>query len=207
MPRPACVPLDLYNQQQDKRWIDRAHRELLEVLRLAPESAYNPLLPCGRSMPTPARRTSRARSSNSVVARDPENDDAHRLLGRLIVEAGKPNEGLRAPGDGSPASSGILGQPPGARTGIFRHRAPSGSDRRVPAPHRAAARFGVGLPDARHGLPCVGRSRARARELPEGDRDRTERPVAFEHRHAAGPGRPVRRGRRRLRQSARRTRR
>ena len=161
-----------------------------------PGLADNPVLPCcalcrhrsgghrapgartrGRAGPGERRRPPGARTS------DPGRRQAER--------------GAGTPGDGSPASSGILGQPPGARTGIFRHRAPSGSDRRVPAPHRAAARFGVGLPDARHGLPCVGRSRARARELPEGDRDRTERPVVLEHRHAAVRGRPVRRGRRR----------
>ena len=87
------VSLDLHNQQQGAQWIDRARRELLEALRLAPESPTTRYSLAALYADTGQADIAR-QELERVVARDPENDDAHRLLGRLLVEAGKPNEGL-----------------------------------------------------------------------------------------------------------------
>ncbi len=78
---------------EDAAWINRARRELLEALRLAPESPTTRYSLAALYADTGQADVAR-QELERVVARDPENDDAHRVLGRLILNAGKPNEGL-----------------------------------------------------------------------------------------------------------------
>ncbi len=193
------VSLALYNQQQGDEWIERARREMLEALRLAPDSPTTRYSLAALYADTGKADVAR-QELEQVIVRDPENDNAHRLLGRLIVEAGDVDGGLRHLDTARRLRPEVLGQSPGARPCLLFSRSVPGGCRRIPPFHRTATRLGLGIPDARYRLSCRRRSRERTRQLPEGDCDRAERTVVLEHRHALLRRRSFRSRRRGVRQ-------
>jgi serine/threonine-protein kinase len=81
------VSLALYTRSRSKNWLDRAQKETLEALRLAPES------PDARyAVAVLYSETSQDRTAidelKRLLERYPEHDDAHRLMGRLLAKAG-----------------------------------------------------------------------------------------------------------------------
>jgi tetratricopeptide (TPR) repeat protein len=81
------VSLALYQSTRTREWVDRARRATLEALRLAPTSAGVRYAVAFLYSETGQHDTARL-ELETLLARHPEHDDAHRLMGRLLVASG-----------------------------------------------------------------------------------------------------------------------
>ncbi len=138
------VSLRLYHQHQGTEWIDRARVEMLEALRLDPDSPTTRYSLAALYAETGQTGVAREELQR-VIAQDPENDDAHRLLGRLEADAGDLDAALPHLETARRLHTRVMGKPPGTRSRVFLRRPVSGGRRRLSAVDGAPARFCLGL--------------------------------------------------------------